>query len=200
LPPRPCASCSSRARACERSSTQGGQASIFERALLTVFSKTGRRHIYLPPPAIAILTALPRHGEYVIPGQVDGKPRADLNRPWRMVSRRASLEGVRLHDVRHSFASVAVSGGATLPVVGRLLGHTQPQTTMRYAHLTDDPLREVANRTAQIYSVCFPRRLSDLPVEIRRVEFAAVFFSPCTGPCFSAFPDGHFSATSIFAG
>jgi integrase len=120
-----------------------------ERGLLTVFSKTGRRHVFLPPPAIAILTALPRHGEYVILGQVEGKPRADLNRPWRMVARRARLVGVRLHDLRHSFASVAASNGATLPVIGRLLGHTQSQTTMRYAHLSDDPLREVATRTAQ---------------------------------------------------
>jgi integrase len=120
-----------------------------DKALLTVFSKTGRRHVFLSPPAIAILTALPRLGEHVIPGQVDGKPRADLNRPWRMVARRAALTGVRLHDLRHSFASVAVSNGATLPVVGRLLGHTQPQTTMRYAHLADDPVREVAKRTAQ---------------------------------------------------
>jgi integrase len=126
-----------------------------ERALLTVFSKTGRRHVFLPPPAIAILTALPRHGEYVIPGHVDGKPRADLNRPWRMVARRARLEGVRLHDLRHSFASVAVSNGATLPIIGRLLGHTQPQTTMRYAHLADDPLREVARRTAQSIQSAF---------------------------------------------
>lgn len=126
-----------------------------ERALLTVFSKTGKRHVFLPPLAIAILTALPRRGEYVLPGQVDGKPRADLNRPWRMAARRAKLEGVRLHDLRHSFASVAVSNGATLPIIGRLLGHTQCQTTMRYAHLTDDPVRDVATRTAQwISSAC----------------------------------------------
>jgi integrase len=120
-----------------------------ERALLTVFSKTGRRHIFLPPAAVAILTALPRRGEFVIQGKVEGRPRADLNRPWRMVARRAALMGVRLHDLRHSFASVALSNGATLPIIGRLLGHTQPQTTMRYAHLADDPVREVANRTAQ---------------------------------------------------
>jgi integrase len=119
-----------------------------ERALLNVYSKTGRRHIFLPPTAIAILTALPRRGDYVIAGQIDGKPRADLNRPWRMVARRAKLEGVRLHDLRHSFASVAVSNGATLPILGRLLGHSQAQTTMRYAHLADDPVREVVKRTA----------------------------------------------------
>lgn len=119
------------------------------RGLLTVYGKTGRRHIILPSPALAILESLPRSGAYAIPGASPGKPRADLNRPWRLVARRAGLSGVRLHDLRHSFASVAVSSGASLPIIGKLLGHSQPQTTQRYAHLGDDPVREIAARTAQ---------------------------------------------------
>jgi integrase len=58
----------------------------------------------------------------------------------------ARLSGVRIHDLRHSFASHLVSSGVSLPIVGKLLGHTQQQTTARYAHLADDPQREAANR------------------------------------------------------
>ncbi|WP_371347822.1 tyrosine-type recombinase/integrase [Ancylobacter sp. IITR112] len=121
-----------------------------ERGVLFVHGKTGRRPVILPAPAAAILAGLPRRSIFVFPGEKDTKdapcPRADLNRPWRAVSGRAGLEGVRLHDLRHSFASFAAAGGASLPIIGRLLGHTQPITTSRYAHLADDPLRAVADR------------------------------------------------------
>jgi integrase len=122
----------------------------FERGLLIVFSKTGRRYIFLSAPALAILADLPRIGKFVIAGDSAGssneRPRADLNRPWRVVRTRADLDRVRLHDLRHSHAALAASGGASLPIIGRLLGHTQPSTTQRYSHLTDDPLRVVAEK------------------------------------------------------
>lgn len=121
-----------------------------ERGVLFVHGKTGRRPVLLPAPAAAILAELPRRDVYVFPGERSTlekpAPRADLNRPWRAVSKRAGLTDVRLHDLRHSYASFAAAGGASLPIIGRLLGHTQPATTQRYSHLADDPLRAVADR------------------------------------------------------
>jgi len=92
-----------------------------------------------------VLKSLPQVGEYVIAGDNHNKPRSDLDRPWRLVSRRAGLSGVRLHDLRHSFASIGAGGGLGLPMLGKLLGHTQAQTTARYAHLDSDPLRRASN-------------------------------------------------------
>ena len=66
------------------------------------------------------------------------------------ICKAAGIEGLRLHDLRHSFASVAAAGGASLPIIGKLLGHTQTATTARYAHLDVDPLREVAERVGAI--------------------------------------------------
>jgi integrase len=111
-------------------------------------SKTGKKAIVLNAPAIDILANLPRVGTYVIAGQAagtnDDKPRADLNRPWRAIVRRAGLNGLRLHDLRHTHASVGAGLGLGLPIIGRLLGHTQPSTTARYAHLDNDPLRRAS--------------------------------------------------------
>ncbi|SDO87377.1 Site-specific recombinase XerD [Filomicrobium insigne] len=119
------------------------------RGLLTVFSKTGRRHIVLPAPALEILVGLPRtNSPYVIRSSVPDQPRADLNRPWRGIRRMAGLPDLRIHDLRHSFASVAVSGGASLPMIGALLGHASPTTTQRYAHLAADPVRAAAEAAA----------------------------------------------------
>lgn len=120
----------------------------FDRSVLSVYSKTGPRPILLPPPAMAILAQLPRDGEYVFPGTDKSRPRADLNRPWRQVRAFAGLEDLRIHDLRHSFASVAVAAGSSLPLIGKLLGHANPDTTARYAHLSADPVREAADRTA----------------------------------------------------
>ncbi len=103
----------------------------------------------LNAPAMAVLAGLTRVGSYVIAGETAGtqeeKPRADLKRPWSMVSRRAGLQGVRLHDLRHNFAAFGAGGGMGLPIIGKLLGHSQPQTTARYAHLDADPLRRASN-------------------------------------------------------
>ena len=118
----------------------------FERGLLNLpTSKTGRKSVVLGAPALAILAALPRLGAYVIAGDDPAKPRADLQRPWSAVCRRAGLEGLRLHDLRHSFASVGVGANLGLPVIGKLLGHASPGTTARYAHLDADPVRKAAN-------------------------------------------------------
>ncbi len=109
-------------------------------------SKTGRKPIYLSAAAQAVLAGMPRieGNPYIIAGAKDGAPRADLNKPWRSVRRTAGLEGLRLHDLRHSFASVGAGASFGLPIIGKLLGHTQPATTQRYAHLDADPLRRAA--------------------------------------------------------
>lgn len=105
--------------------------------------------IVLNPPAIEVLSKLIRLGRYVIAGESAGtegeKPRPDIKKPWASISKYAGLEGVRLNDLRHNFASLGVGGGLGLPIVGKLLGHTQVRTTERYAHLDNDPLRRVAN-------------------------------------------------------
>lgn len=108
-------------------------------------SKTGRKPIVLSAAAIAVIEDLPRIGAYVIAGQDPEKPRADLQRPWALVAGRAGLEGVRLHDLRHTFASIGAGGGMGLPIIGALLGHKQTSTTQRYAHLDAHPLRRAAD-------------------------------------------------------
>jgi integrase len=76
----------------------------------------------------------------------------ELKTSWHAICRTAELEGVRLHDLRHSFASVLASAGLSLPVIGALLGHTQASTTARYAHLFDDALRAAAERVGAVVS------------------------------------------------
>ncbi|MGC4025325.1 MAG: site-specific integrase [Mesorhizobium sp.] len=121
-----------------------------ERGLLLLpTSKTGKKTIVLNAPAMAVLSNLDRLGKYVIAGKTAGledeKPRADLKRPWAMVTRHAGLEDLRIHDLRHNFASFGAGGGMGLPIIGKLLGHAQPATTARYAHLDTDPLRRASN-------------------------------------------------------
>lgn len=122
--------------------------------LLLPNSKTGRKPIVLNAPALSVLNALKQHtvGTYVIAGASAGtaeeKPRSDLKAPWAAVARRAGLSGVRLHDLRHSFASVGAGSSLGLPIIGKLLGHRHADTTARYAHLADDPLKRASERIA----------------------------------------------------
>ncbi|MBB6307150.1 site-specific integrase [Xanthobacter tagetidis] len=138
--------------------------------LLLPDSKTGRKTVILNAPALAVLANLPRLGPFVIPGDDPKRPRADLKKPWALVARRAGFidaveklgeDGkplkdragrplmeeratVRLHDLRHTHASVGAGAGLGLHMIGKLLGHTQAATTQRYAHLADDPLRQAS--------------------------------------------------------
>jgi integrase len=116
-----------------------------ERGLLFLpDSKSGRKTVILNVSAVAVLNQLEKISPYVVPGDDLGKPRPDLHRPWRAITRRAGLKGVRLHDLRHTYASVGAGSGLGLPIIGRLLGHTQAATTARYAHLDNDPLRRAS--------------------------------------------------------
>ena len=106
-------------------------------------SKTGGKVIYLNAPAIALLQDL-RHVEgnpHVIVGATTSGPLVGINKIWERIRARADLDDVRLHDLRHSFASVGAIGGLSLPVIGALLGHKHATTTARYAHLSADPVR-----------------------------------------------------------
>jgi integrase len=119
----------------------------FERGLLFLpDSKTGKKTVVLNAPALAVLSAVPHLGAFVIAGDDPEQPRTDLKRPWAMVTREAKLDGLRIHDLRHSFASFGAGGGMGLPIVGKLLGHANATTTARYAHLDADPLRRASDR------------------------------------------------------
>jgi integrase len=123
----------------------------FERGVLNLpDSKTGRKKVLIAGAAIAILDQSERCSEYVIAGKEPDKPRADLNRPWRRITQYAKLEGLRLHDLRHSYASVGAASGMGLVALGKLLGHASPSTTQRYAHLADDPLRRASEHIANV--------------------------------------------------
>jgi integrase len=109
-------------------------------------SKTGPKPIYLSSAALAILDGLPRlnSNAHIFPGRKDGAPRYDLHVPWARITSAAGLGALRLHDLRHSFASIGAGSSFGLPIIGKLLGHSEPAATARYAHLSNDPLREAS--------------------------------------------------------
>jgi integrase len=107
----------------------------------------------LNPAAIELVDRLrkKRKGKWVFPGDKPGEHLAALWHVWHFVRDQAGLgKDARLYDLRHTFASVGAGGGLSLPIIGRLLGHTQARTTQRYAHLADDPLREAANKIGAV--------------------------------------------------
>jgi integrase len=111
-------------------------------------SKTGAKTLHLPPPALDVLHSLPRlDGEPHVLGAKRGTTFVEA--PWRRLRAVAGLDDVHLHDLRHSFASVAAAGGMGLPIIGKMLGHTQAQTTARYAHLASDPVKQAAATVAE---------------------------------------------------
>jgi integrase len=120
----------------------------FERGVIFLpDSKTGKKPLYLSAAAQAVLAGVPRieGNPHVVAGARDGAPRTDLKRPWEAVRRAAGLEGFRLHDLRHSFASFGAGASLGLPIIGKLLGQKQAATTQRYAHLDADPLRRAVD-------------------------------------------------------
>ena len=117
-------------------------------------SKTGARVIYAGEHVMELLQTIqvhpdtPRDNPYVIYGTIEGAYLTDMQKPWRRIRKRAGIEDVRIHDLRHSFASYAVSQGMSLTMIGKLLGHTQVQTTARYAHLMSDTIKEAAGQVS----------------------------------------------------
>jgi integrase len=115
--------------------------------LLVPRSKSGKpRHIVLNSAAIGLLKSIPAVSEndFIFPSPATGRPSPSLHFPWKRIRQVAQLEGVRLHDLRHSFASFLVNEGVSLYVVQKLLGHTHAHTTQRYAHLARATLNEAA--------------------------------------------------------
>lgn len=113
-------------------------------------TKTGRSNRVLGAPARLLLEDLPRveGSPFVFPGRSPEKPLVEINRVWYAVRHAANLDDIRLHDLRHSFASVSASNGGSLLVIGKLLGHRETATTAKYAHLFDDPIRAAADATS----------------------------------------------------
>ncbi len=143
-------------------------------------SKTGAKTVYLCPPAREILSAIKREqdevrkaknsakesdqeemeeekNDYVIVGRHHGHL-INLQKPWRRIRKKAGLDDLRLHDLRHSFASVGTASGLSLPIIGALLGHKHAATTQRYAHLLGDPLKEAAGIIGKRIATSFTPR------------------------------------------
>jgi integrase len=118
-------------------------------------SKTGQKVVLLGKGAMALLDDLPRveGSPLVFPSAVGGTTPISIQKVWRGVRSRAGLDDLRLHDLRHNFASSAVSSGQSLYIVGKLLGHSQTQTTQRYAHLAPDPVRQAADDVSESLAV-----------------------------------------------
>ena len=116
-------------------------------------TKTGPRTVFLNTPARAILWRQPRVGPYVFPAPKNpSAPRSSELSVWRKVRRSAGLDDVRLHDLRHTFASHAVISGVPIPVVARLLGHSHVRMTLRYVHVSDRDTQDAAERVGSAIS------------------------------------------------
>jgi integrase len=111
-------------------------------------SKTGKKPVYLSTPAVDLLKRIPQEmgNSFVICGGKEGAHLVNLQKPWRRIRAKVGLDDVRIHDLRHTFASIAASNGLSLPIIGALLGHKQTQTTARYAHLIGQPLIEASEK------------------------------------------------------
>jgi integrase len=133
----------------------------FERGIIFLpDSKTGKKPIFLNAAALVVLADLPRldGSPHVFPGKKDGTPRDGLDRPWSAIRKAAGLDGLRIHDLRHSFASIGAGGGLGLPIIGKLLGHSQAATTQRYAHLANDPVRQAVETIGATISAAMSRK------------------------------------------
>jgi integrase len=131
-------------------------------------SKSGRKTIILNAPALAVFNALNRVGPFVVPGEDPMQPCRDLKRPWDAVTEQAGLPAVRLHDLRHTYASFGAGGGFGLPIIGRLLGHAQAATTARYAHLDNDPLRHASEAIASRIAAALEGKRTSCIVPLKR--------------------------------
>jgi integrase len=132
-------------------------------------SKTGRKTLYLSAAAQAVLSSIPRleGNPHVIAGRGTA-PRSDLKRPWDGITKAAALPGLRLHDLRHSFASVGAGASLGLPIIGKLLGHSQPATTARYAHLDADPMRRAVDSIGATISAAMEKKAGGTVVPMRK--------------------------------
>lgn len=138
------------ARRSEIMNARWDQVDMDRSILILPDSKTGHKVLLLGAPAMDVLRHATRiqGNPYVCPGQSPGKPIVNIQKVWTRIRNAAGIPDVRLHDLRHSFASVSAAGGDSLQVIGRILGHTNAATTERYAHLADDPIKRAADKTS----------------------------------------------------
>jgi integrase len=131
-------------------------------------SNSGAKTVHLGGAALNVLRDMKRPpcNPHVIADTLPGRPLSDLQPFWRRARARAGLKDVRINDLRHTVASVAVAAGQRLPMIGKLLGHTQVQTTARYAHRAGDPVQAAANDVASIISVSMARGEPE-PIRLR---------------------------------
>ena len=156
---------------CRRSEIMGlrWECVDFERQCLRLSdSKEGKgeaKIVYMNPPVLELLKGLPRlaGNPHVIAGERSGAPFGGLDKVWSRVRKAAGLADVRLHDLRHSFASVGAAGGLSLPIIGALLGHKHATTTARYAHLSADPLRAANDAVGARIAAAMSRKADVLP-------------------------------------
>jgi len=132
---------------------------IAAKALRLPDSKTGAKVVHIGQPPIDVLQKIERvdNNPWVIVGALPGSRLSDLQPFWQRVRARAGLKDVRIHDLRHTFASTAVASGQGLPMIGKLLGHTQVQTTARYAHLAADPIKDAADQVSSTIAASLNR-------------------------------------------
>jgi len=127
-------------------------------------SKTGAKEVKLSAPALQVIQAIrrPSKNPFLVPGPSDTGPITNLNRYWAVIREKAELPDLRLHDLRHAFASVGVGLQMSLPMVGAMLGHTQAATTQRYSHLQDDPLKQAVERVSSTISAAMAGKKGEL--------------------------------------
>jgi integrase len=113
-------------------------------------TKTGARSIHLSPASIDILHSLPSTEGYVFKSSIQNKKLTTIRHVWKKICRLAGINDVRVHDLRHTYASYAVSKGYSLPIVSKMLGHADIKTTQRYAHLMDDPVNLAIDKTSDL--------------------------------------------------
>ena len=125
-------------------------------------AKAGGRSFPLTAPVRDVLASLPRESDWVIPGQRPGEHLTDLAKPWRRACEVAGIDNARLHDLRHSVGAWSASSGDSLLIVGALLGHRSAQSTERYAHLSDNPIRAAAERVASGIAAAMDGKRADV--------------------------------------
>lgn len=135
--------------------------------LFVPLSKSGRpRYVILNADAVRVLNSIPRisGNPYVFPSPITGRPSASLHFPWKRIRSKAGLDDVRLHDLRHSFASALVNDGKGLYTVQQLLGHANGKATQRYAHLSRETLTNAAEAMGKLVGPIL-REVSDVSKE-----------------------------------
>jgi integrase len=135
-------------------------------------SKSGPKTIQVSPIVMDLIAGIERRGDFVFPVADQSRPMAPstTHRWWSLIRAKAGLEDVRIHDLRHTFASAGVNSGLSLPIIGKLLGHSRLITTERYAHLSADPIRAGADRIAQKLSAALDGKP---PAEVVPIERGA---------------------------